>query len=342
MNNEIRSNILGDLRAEADGEMLEGAFYESPDYRTLLESRRTPIVVGRRGTGKSAIAYKLKKYFSGQDKTKVVSISPEEDQVIGIRPLLALFGDKFNHIKRGALLTWKYAIYLSILEKIAPHYKLKKLPQYPNFEKHLERWHRLGGGFSARYRALLKESLERYSSAEERIASMAEDLELARLESDIDEALLALGNRAVILVDKMDEGYEPDDIGIAFVDGVMQAMIEINDRRDSFMSLIFLRDNIFRSVALKDPDYSRNIEGQVLRLHWDEYHLFSLVCARLKVAFEVDEEKSIRIWNKFTTDNLCGSEGFRFCLQFTLYRPRDILSLLNKAFFPPQNRVGRP
>jgi hypothetical protein len=51
-----RPTILGDLRAEADGQMLRRAFLETADYRTLIETSDRPIVVGRRGTGKSALA----------------------------------------------------------------------------------------------------------------------------------------------------------------------------------------------------------------------------------------------------------------------------------------------
>ncbi len=40
---------------------------------------------------------------------------------------------------------------------------------------------------------------------------------------------------------------------------------------------LFLRDNMARAVEQLDPDYSCNIEGQVLRLHWEENQLFPLL-----------------------------------------------------------------
>ena len=49
-----RANILGDLRAEFDHRMLQSAFLETADYKTLIDTTDRPIVVGRRGTGKSA------------------------------------------------------------------------------------------------------------------------------------------------------------------------------------------------------------------------------------------------------------------------------------------------
>lgn len=57
---KVLSNPLGDVRAEADHSMLSRAFYETPDYLSLIESDEKSIVVGRRGTGKSALNYRLK------------------------------------------------------------------------------------------------------------------------------------------------------------------------------------------------------------------------------------------------------------------------------------------
>jgi hypothetical protein len=54
-------------------------------------------------------------------------------------------------------------------------------------------------------------------------------------------------------------------------------------------SFMFLRDNIFRTIAKYDADYSRQIEGQVIRLHWDEYHLLNMVANRLRIAFKSTE-----------------------------------------------------
>ena len=96
--------------------------------------------------------------------------------------------------------------------------------------------------------------------------------------------------------------------------------------------MCFLRDNIFRAVQTHDPDYSRDIEGDVLRIHWDEYHLFNMICNRLKKVFNIEQEKNLDIWNKKTAKNISGKNGFRKCLRRTLYRPRDLLVLLNKAF----------
>lgn len=72
----IKGNVLGDVRAEQDKKMLDTAFWESADYKSLIESCDRPIIVGRRGTGKSALAHKLAQHWGNKPRHRVISIAP--------------------------------------------------------------------------------------------------------------------------------------------------------------------------------------------------------------------------------------------------------------------------
>ena len=86
----MKTNPLGDIRAEHDHIMLDQAFYETPEYRSLIEEHTRRVVVGRRGTGKSALFYQLQKHWNATPKTLVVELSPSETDVIGLRPFVRL------------------------------------------------------------------------------------------------------------------------------------------------------------------------------------------------------------------------------------------------------------
>ena len=43
-------------------------------------------------------------------------------------------------------------------------------------------------------------------------------------------------------------------------------------------------------------------------------------------------ENNIKVWNRFVHGGLKSKSGFRSCLNYTLYRPRDIIVLLNTTF----------
>lgn len=89
---------------------------------------------------------------------------------------------------------------------------------------------------------------------------------------------------------------------------------------------------MFRALAHFDADFSRHIEGHSLRLHWDADSLFQLITNRLRIVLNLQHiESSVKGWNRFTAAGLEDRAGFEKCLHQILYRPGDILVLLNQA-----------
>ena len=331
-----RPNALGDVRAESDGHMLSQAFVETPDYRALIESSDRTIVVGRRGTGKSALVQGLRRYWEKNDNVDVLSIVPEEYEALALRPLASLFGPHFEHIRAGIRVAWRYAFMMETVRTMSRHYYFKRHSQSNFLVSQLKHWDSLGRHILDKYRALLRSSIDRDMPTEGRIGDLAQKLDLQKVEEGVVEMAKETKRELVILVDCLDEGYQPDDVGVGVVDGLIQGAIDIKARPLGVRPLVFLRDNIFRSIQLKDRDYSRNIEGNVLRLHWDAHTLYDFVTRRIRVAFDVKEQSSVRIWNRVVGGGLKGRSGFESIVRMTLHRPRDILTLLNEAFF----RVG--
>ena len=335
----MKGNILGDIRAENDKIMLDQAFLETSDYKTLLESLDRCVVVGRRGTGKSALVHKLNQYWQKQSQTFVVVVAPEEDQIIGLRGLLKVFGNNFVHIKAGAKIAWRYALYMEVIAKLNGHYKLQKFINQSKIGSHLNEWTGSRQNVTTKLRNKLRAILKNDLSPEENIADLSSNLGLDDVESALNEVFEKSNHKFILLIDRLDEGYTPDGMGVALVDGFVQAVIDLNSKFSSnVFGLVFLRDNMYRSIVINDPDFTRNIEGQVLRLHWDEYGLFNLVCNRLRVAYKNDQENNTRLWNSYSARELRGRDGFKLALRLTLYRPRDILVLLNNSFLHAANQ----
>jgi Cdc6-like AAA superfamily ATPase len=331
----MKGNILGDIRAEHDSKMLEASFWQTSDYKALLESYDRCIIVGRRGTGKSALVHMLSKHWHNKPKTHVLTISPIEEQIIGFRDVISLFGENYLHIKAGSKLSWRYALYMEILTEIASHYKLKNNLDVKSIEHHLTSWGPRRQNITTKIRKKLIKIFEsdKSTSPATRIADLSDQLELDLLEEVIIEAISHTGFQFVIFSDRLDEGYTPDNIGVAIVDGFIQSIIDIKQSLDEkVIAFAFVRDNIYRAISKMDPDFTRNIEGQTLRLHWDEYNLYNLVCNRIRIAFNSDVENNTRVWNAHTANELQSTMGFKTALKLTLYRPRDILVLLNDAF----------
>jgi Cdc6-like AAA superfamily ATPase len=312
--------------------MLQKAFYETLDFRTLVETSDRPIVVGRRGTGKSALLYKLSRHWS-EERAGLAVLAPTEDELIGLRPLLREFGERFPTIRAGSRIGWRYALLMEILESLLSHYRFQHNSAAPLLRKHRDLWTTRGSSCVSRLRNALR-SASVSTDPEARIADLAHALELEAIQHGLHELFASTGATSVLLIDRLDEGYEPDHPGVGLVAGLIQAAIDLKTRYTPHIRLVvFLRDNIFRTVAQLDPDYSRNIEGHVLRVHWDEAQLFSMLCNRLRVAFNLDIENNRKVWDRCTAADLHGMDGFRQCLRLTLFRPRDLLALLNEAYY---------
>jgi len=329
----IRPNSLGDTTAENDGKMLSDAFVATADFRSLIESDDRTVVVGRRGTGKSALYIELQKHWKKDKKVIVLSFSPEDTEIIGFRSLLRPFSESFNLARAVTKLLWKYTILMEMANYISTNYKLTTLIERDSLlNEHLTRWNETKGGYLTKCRTIAKLFLTS-DSPEEAVGDLPGNLELSQVEEKVLSLFDKADRRVVVLMDRLDEGYESDAVGIGMIAGLTYASIELNKRSDLIRPIIFLRDNIYRTLAKEDPDYSRNIEGQVIRLHWDWAQLLTLVTTRIKLSFDIKVEKDQRVWDRVTTGELSGRDGFKKCLQFTLYRPRDLLSLLNEAFF---------
>ncbi len=117
--------------------MLSRAFLETADYRTLVETSDRMIVVGRRGTGKSAMALQLRAFLDRDADTAVVTIVPEEHQTIGLRPLAARFGTRFGLIRAGARIAWRYALAMETALALSPVYSFRDRPGYAVLAPHL-------------------------------------------------------------------------------------------------------------------------------------------------------------------------------------------------------------
>jgi hypothetical protein len=325
-------NMFGDVRAEFDHLMLDTSFHESQNYRTLIESRDRFVVVGRRGTGKSALTYRLSKDWRAK-KFSTIVIAPTEEQVIGLRPVAELFGDSVTRIRAGMKLAWRYALLMEVAVLCERNYKTAAaIHKYETLKVHLTKWIAVGDSPFTRLRATLKTSLHGINNAEDRIADLSSILQLTRLTDEMAMLSQSLKQPVIVLIDRLDEGYDPDKVGVGIVDGIIYGTDEVrNAIGDSLQAIVFLRDNIFRAVQLEDPDFSRNLEGQILRLHWDPEELFYMACKRIRVAFDVERESDVKVWNSITSTELHGREGFKRCLRLTLYRPRDLIALLNAA-----------
>ena len=107
--------------------MLEKAFVETKDFLALVQTDDFNFVVGRRGTGKSALFRKLAERISERGDTILITLAPEEHEASELNGLLARYGTEYVTLRRIAKLIWKAELLFQVLRHKCKHYKRDKL-----------------------------------------------------------------------------------------------------------------------------------------------------------------------------------------------------------------------
>ena len=97
-------NIVGSARAETDSAMLSAAFVETADFRALTETSDFNFVVGRRGTGKSALYERVTDHFSKTKGVICLFERPEEFQTLQMQAALVGVGASYREMRASTRL----------------------------------------------------------------------------------------------------------------------------------------------------------------------------------------------------------------------------------------------
>lgn len=332
-NNQV-GNVLGAIRAEIDQKMLDSAFIETYDFKALTTTSDFNFVVGRRGAGKSALFIKTYDFLFKNKSGFIYKYIPKEYESLELMSVLSKIKGNYKIIKSIARVAWRISINLSILSSITTNYKFNKCDDKDYLLQYLELHKDICAMNCIRICiTILKKHCIDTIDSNELPGIIAGSYEIEPLQEAIQRSLTEIGKKCIMLFDGLDEGWSPCAESTAIIGGLAATASDFIDSHTNINIILFIRDNIFRTLSYYDPDFSRHIEGNTLRLNWDEPSLFHLVANRIKVSFGLfDIEKDVKIWNRVAHKNLTGMLGFKKCLQYTLFRPRDLLVLLNTSF----------
>lgn len=324
-------NRLGDARAENDNVMLESAFVETSDFHALTKTSDFNFIVGRRGTGKSALFLKTYEYFYNEKSFRVLKIIPEEYETIALADCLQKLTDDYGKARSITKLAWHLSLLIEVADDLCRYYKTRNHKESSFLFEYLAKHESLKKQ-SAVLRVLrIIQSVQQDSSIGEIPCKIAMNFDFKRLKDTVCNTLEVIKKRSVVLVDKLDEGWVPESIPAAVVGGLTLAASSISESCKHIHIYAYIRDNIFRVLSVLDKDFSRDIESSTLRLQWDSENLFNLTTLRIAKSYGLLSENSRKIWNRFAHRGLEERAGFEKCLKYTLFRPRDIIALLNLA-----------
>ena len=322
----LNSIVWGNDSAESDSHLL--SYFINTESYSRLRRREKMIVVGRKGSGKSALRKKLEEEFSLEERTHVINISPKYSSIRNIlneKSLANGFGEEifFQH-------SWLRQMMLDCLCNIGHSAKGKYVTDSLAFSRDI----------SNELNRTSKDLVENISEILGRLKVKAGNLgelglqlekelrnvaEVDALEHHI-STLSKEGAKFVIMVDDLDLGWNNSSISNNLLLGLLSATAYIKALSENIHVLIFLREDVY-SILMEHTQHSdkyRNIE----RIRWDKAQLITLLEERIKFNYiSQNEDVGDHSFNLVFPHAVGTHNTDNWLIERTLSRPRELIQL---------------
>lgn len=330
---DLKRLSFGVPAAERDDDLL-ACFVTSETYDNMHSGKKS-IILGNRGSGKSALFRKLAEEETSKGN-KVVQLAPEEYsyELLSETMKKEVEGAWAKHGAYSA--AWKYLIYVTVMKRITKEGKSFKRGPEEKIYTYLRDNHK---GITSNPISLMISYLKRMESikiGEYEAGIKARELknlysleEISALIPEIDNA--CRNKKVVVLVDELDRGWDASEDAISFVAGLFHAAISINTQMENVRILVSLRKELYDNIPALYDD-AQKVRDIIEIIEWDEPQLLELIGRRLAQQFPEFKEMSYENrWNQIFSEVLDyrRTKSFNYIVDRTLYRPREIIQLCN-------------
>ena len=334
----------GEDEAKGDSS-LEHYFVEFPGYDKIWSGKKR-YIIGRKGTGKSAILQKIRLTAQSDPKIFHTEISLRDFPLSDFKSM----GDRSLQDKSKYVSAWKFLLLTEIAKmmtddnSINSDYAVRRLRKFldENFPdgvsviesiSKLKQRHNkvsiLTSPFSAEHSSDItteKNALVHYNQAVKELEKLFQEVET--------------DSQYILLIDELDEGFKIKNSNLNMVIlSLLRATDELfkffKDAGLNCIPVLALRSDIFNS--LEDNDLNK-LDDYVLRLNWttneeDPWSLKQIVEKRIEATVK-EKFPTLDITNYWSlvADNDSTKYGlWKYICTLTHSRPRDIIKLLKRC-----------
>ncbi len=348
----IQAVSLGSTAAENEYRHLEEYYVDTAPYRSARDGRGR-IVIGRKGSGKTAIFWRVRDVIRDNPNVLVVDLKPDGYQLRKFKEQLVnlLTAGTKEHTLTAF---WTYLLLGELINKIFESDYRRFYGRNPKITAALDeiRPHRdhfmenLEGDFSERMASLLDriavEFKEKYGGSDSKKFLTTSEVTDLIYKSDIREVeaavlgYLSLKDRTVTLLDNIDKGWgahgvDSDDVTI--VTALMDALRKLErqaGRADVELDwLLFLRNDVYE--LLIDQQSDRGKEDTIF-VDWDSpAALRSVVDKRIAVSTAAVMRPAGAKWEDIAVGIMNGQDSMSWLIERSLMKPRYLIQLAREC-----------
>lgn len=342
---------LGDVAAENEISGLRSYFVRTgPSLQARNGHAR--LVVGRKGSGKTAIFYDVRQRAGRGNERLVLDLKPE--------------GHQFSHLKDFVLervapglrehtmvAFWNYILLCELARKaLDKDRNIARIDpdRYRRYSRLAEVYERHDNGWDADFSQRLVRQLDRIAAQlggldmkeiGNRLTEIVYRGDLRELSDGVSE-YLQTKESIWILVDNLDKGWpvrgtsETDMLIVrSLLDATRKMQHQLENDDIELKCLVFLRSDIYEHLLRETPDKGKDT---AIQLDWEDAETFEEIVRRRIYASTGLDLPFRDLWPRLCDPLMGHQDSFSYFTERTLMRPRDLLQFLNAAIGVAVNR----
>lgn len=346
----LQSLDLGATSAENEMRTLEGYYLKTDQFLKAIRGEAN-IIVGRKGSGKSAIFLQIRDRERNKIGNIVLDLKPDGYKLIKFKELILSFLEEgtFQHT---IMAFWEYVLLLEICYKILAadrEQHTRDHTLYEPYRKLADLYHAEGyetdGDFSERMGSLMEKISTEYRShygSDENVRLSTSKLTEMLYSHDVKElsnqvtSYMAKKETCWLLFDNLDKGWptsglEHEDLIIirALIDATKKIERQFSKSKVEVNTILFLRNDVYELLVRETSD--RGKEASVL-LDWTDPDLLRELVRLRIVSNDINGDTSFEsLWRKICASHFNGEESSQYLIDRSLMRPRFLLNLVSQC-----------
>ena len=310
-------------------------------------------MVGRKGSGKSAIFLQIRDKEREQSRSKniVLDLKPDGYKLVKFKEQILSFLEEGTY-QHTITAFWEYVLLLEICYKILEKDKKRHIHDHKLFDGYRELAnlyytddYDVEGDFSERMSGLMEKIYSEYQAqykAEVNVRLSAAQLTGLLYRHDVRKLTSLLisymenKGRLWLLFDNIDKGWptsglEHEDLLIirALIDATRKIERQFSRNELEINTVVFLRNDIYELLIRETSD--RGKEASVI-LDWTDPDLLRELVRLRIVSNDLDEDLGFNAaWLKLFTSHYKGEETSQYLIDRSLMRPRFLINLINQC-----------
>ncbi|WP_019592707.1 P-loop ATPase, Sll1717 family [Thioalkalivibrio sp. ALRh] len=347
----LQSLDLGSTSAENEMRTLESYYLKTDQFLKSLRGEAS-IVVGRKGSGKSAIFLQIRDRERNRSGNVVLDLKPDGYKLIKFKELILKYLEEgtFQHT---IMAFWEYVLLLEICYKILEKDREQHTRDHTLYEPYralADLYHADGyateGDFSERMGSLMENISSEYRSlygdqsnvrlSAQRLTELLYRHDVRALYQQVVD-YMSRKEMCWLLFDNIDKGWPTSGLqheDLLIIRGLIDATRKIKrqfDRNDiPVNAIVFLRNDVYELLVRETSD--RGKDASVL-LDWTDPDLLRELIRLRIVSNEIDGECTEfgPLWRSVFVSHYHGEESSQYLIDRSLMRPRFLLNLINQC-----------